>query len=417
VVDVVVHATALPLLILLINLTLFCCVTGSSLPALTDLSSFPSSAGVVFLGGTSSQTGFTVGPGGDFNGDGLQDFIISSRASSPNNRATAGEVFVVFGSASLPSSVNLTAFSASQGVRIIGANASDALAGIRVNSAGDFNKDGFGDIILGFPNGTPYGRKYEGYAVIIFGGKTVSGTIDLLTLTPSQGILIAGKSFGAFTGTAVSGVGDVNGDNYPDVVIGARYLDEAYVLFGSASFPPVIDLIYCTTYFAPYCTLIKGPSNTAFGESASAAGDVNGDGISDFMIGAFASYSVVGGPVGQLSEFYGQKPFPAVIDIGITVNFGGVIIQGNTQEELSVGMSPAGDMNKDGFDDILVTLVNVGAPDQWNATAMYLIYGGNNLPQFSNITSYPTAVAFLGATGGFVDRPVSGNYDIDQDGK
>jgi len=398
---------------------LFSCVNASNLPVLTDLSSFPSSsAGVLFLGEEQSLTGLTVGPGGDFNGDGLQDFVITSPDTSPYGRYRAGEVFVIFGSASLPSSINLTEFSASQGVRIVGANASDSEPSLvpQVGSAGDFNKDGFGDIMIGFGYGSPYGRSNAGYSVIIFGGKTVSGTIDLLTLTPSQGILIIGEIDGAGTGT-VSGVGDVNGDGYLDVAIGAQGLGAAYLLFGSASFPPVIDLAFCTTSFTSSCILIMGEPGD-FADSISAAGDINGDGISDFMIGSPGAYSSFGEyGAGLLFVFYGRKTFPQVIDLTTTVNFGGVIIQGTCLDLLSLEMSPAGDMNKDGFDDILVTQLNAGTSSPENATLMYLIYGGKNLPLISNITSHPSSVAFLGPISYMINTPVSGNYDINQDGE
>jgi len=160
------------LLLFLFILTLCCSANASNLPALTDLSSFPSSAGVLFYGEDSSQTGYTAGPAGDFNGDGFEDFVITG-VSNPKGRVKAGEAFVIFGSASLPSSINLTQFSTSQGVRIIGANASDGDPNIFVGYAGDFNKDGFGDVFIGCPYASPLGRTDAGYSAIIFGGKAV----------------------------------------------------------------------------------------------------------------------------------------------------------------------------------------------------------------------------------------------------
>jgi len=405
-------------LFLLLNLSLTFCVNAANLPALTDVTTFPPSAGVVSSDDTAS---FIISSSvGDFNGDGLQDFAIANPFADPQGRAFAGEIYVVFGSASLPSAINLTQFSASQGVRIFGANASDSAFTNCVGPAGDFNKDGISDLLIGFLGGSPFGLTNAGYGVIIFGGKSLPATIDLLTLTPSQGILVVGPVANGKFGCGVNEVGDVDGNGYTDVVMGRPSVTppiagEAYLLLGSATFPSVIDLASCTTTYAAYCVLIKGSSvGGLFGLTASSAGDINGDGISDFMIAAELNPSSLGElNSGQLFIFYGRKTFSSLIDLAVTVNFGGVVIEGSNSDYLGYHISPAGDMNQDGFGDILVGLQSNGSPDLSNGTVLYLVYGSNNLPALSKISGYPTAVTFLGSVQSFV----SGNYDINQDGK
>eukprot|EP01102_Stenamoeba_stenopodia_P020801 TRINITY_DN8240_c0_g1_i1.p1 TRINITY_DN8240_c0_g1~~TRINITY_DN8240_c0_g1_i1.p1 ORF type:complete len:432 (-),score=73.87 TRINITY_DN8240_c0_g1_i1:71-1366(-) len=249
--------------------------------------------------------------------------------------------------------------------------------------------------------------------------------IDLRALTPSQGVLFLGAQNYDTTGARPNGVGDVNGDGFPDIVIGAPALGEydvgsAYLLFGSSAFPSVIELSGCTTTFASHCTLIIGTEYYGeFGLTPSPAGDINGDGFADFMVGAplndnyYYTYRA-----GQMFVLYGRKTFPPVIDLFYTPDFGGFIIQGaDAGDALAVDATLAGDMNRDGFSDILVTLYNAFASPDTNGTALYLIYGGNNLPKLLNVTSYPSLVSFQGEVGSTNTFPtVSGNYDINQDG-
>ncbi len=114
-----------------------------------------------------------------------------------------------------------------------------------VASAGDVNGDGFDDIIVGaqFNNGT------AGAAYVIFGKAAGFGTIDVGALAPTDGFQIVGDVAGDKLGRSVSGAGDVNGDGFDDLIVGAYQGDnggtdagEAYVIFGKASGLGTIDL-------------------------------------------------------------------------------------------------------------------------------------------------------------------------------
>src|SRR5262249_49923597 len=131
--------------------------------------------------------------------------------------------------------------------RIDGAAVGDQ-AGYSVASAGDFNGDGFGDLIIGAPGADPDGNTDAGSAYVIFGKASGFDDIDLSNLSPADGFRIDGPSgcaaklgcdLPAELGTSVAGAGDINGDGYSDIVVGAPGFSlaegVAYVIYGEAS--------------------------------------------------------------------------------------------------------------------------------------------------------------------------------------
>ena len=159
------------------------------------------------------NAGYDVSGGGDINGDGHDDLIISAPF------AGTGSVYVSFGhpggyaaTASLAGAVEFYDSVASQ-------------IGFAVGNAGDVNGDGVSDLIIGRTGG----------AAIVYGNDALSGPFDLATLDGLDGFI---ASNAPFAGSSVSGAGDVNGDGYDDVIIGTNVsgaAGNAYVVFGGAS--------------------------------------------------------------------------------------------------------------------------------------------------------------------------------------
>ena len=127
----------------------------------------------------------------------------------------------------MPTSTSTT-LTAAQGFRIFGADADDS-SGCSVSSAGDVNGDGFDDLIVGAPFGDAAGnaKRYAGEAIVIFGQASGFADIDLATLTAAQGFRIFGADAGDQSGCSVSSAGDVNGDGFDDLIVGARLADAA----------------------------------------------------------------------------------------------------------------------------------------------------------------------------------------------
>ncbi len=338
--------------------------------------------------------GTSVSSAGDVNGDGYADLIVGARFGAAN----VGEAYVVFGKAADPSDpfgspdsdnrqvVDSTNLAAADGFIIQGDADFDG-AGVSVSGAGDVNGDGYTDLIIGAPYGDPDGdRSNAGEAYLVFGKATGFGSdmggrqvIDLGDLAAGDGFIIRGDTAGDRAGNSVSGAGDVNGDGYADLIIGALLGDdggddagEAYVVFGKPDNFGVAEgggrVIDLSSLEAADGFVIQGDTAGDFagGRHISSAGDVNGDGYADVIIGARGgddggtdageAYVVFG----KASDF-GSPPDSTgrrVVDLTNLSAADGFIIQGETAYDgAGQGISGAGDLNGDGFDDLLV-----GAP-------------------------------------------------------
>ena len=307
-------------------------------------------AGKVRFDGESSSDNVgengTLGGAGDINGDGIADFIIGV----PDHSSSTGAAYVVFGSTNFPSTTTLD----SVGFELLGSGTGGFDAGQSVDAGGDVNGDGLADIIVGSPDG--------GYATVVFGATSFAQSTSLTALDDgTSGFRLSGS--GDDAGHSVVIAGDINGDGFDDLIVGARYADvggsntgSSFVVFGQSSFPSSITLTNLdgTTGFR----LDGIAAGEISGDRVAGGGDFNGDGFDDLVIGARGAdingnYSVGSAYVvfGKASGFNSASTLNSSFLDGIngfTVN--GVI----NNEQLGGSISLVGDLNGDGYDDLIV---------------------------------------------------------------
>ncbi|WP_156113896.1 FG-GAP repeat protein [Myxosarcina sp. GI1] len=328
--------------------------------AAVNINNLDESDGFVIQGlNDNDNLGLAVSNTGDINGDGLNDLIIGARASNVANKKR-GVAYVVFGSSNgFDATFDLKSLDGSNGFIVYDSKIISDL-GRAVSSGGDINGDGFDDFIVSAPsvrlNNNSYGN---GAAYVIFGNADFDGTFDIDNLDGSNGFVIRGLNSYDSLGYALSNGGDINGDGFDDLIVGARgvdYTGAAYVIFGNdEGFDANFDLTSLNGSNG-FAIATSGNEFIGLGETVSNGGDINNDGFDDFVIsapnrGVDGSFGFEGA---AYVAFGNSKGFNATVNLDRLDGSNGFIIPGSRDFEGVGAVNDGGDINGDGFDDLVV---------------------------------------------------------------
>jgi hypothetical protein len=291
-----------------------------------------------------ARFGCSVGTAGDVNGDGYDDLLVGADEYN-DGQSKEGRVYLFYGA--FLGVETTPAWTLAGGQK-------DAHLGHAVGPAGDVNGDGFDDLIVGAPQ-YDNGELQEGRAYVFYGSEDGPVTTTPWSAESDQ----ASALFGAAVGTA----GDVDDDGYDDIIVGAPGYSQSQDAEGAVFlYRGTGDGLEAT----PAWMNVGGQAGSDFGGAVGTAGDVNGDGYDDFLVGA-PHYTGERDHEGAAFGFYGADPKP-----GYSANW---MAEGD-QEYAGFGISvaAAGDVNRDGYDDVVVGAYRFTA-DQSEEGAAFVFHG------------------------------------------
>ena len=279
----------------------------------------------------------------------------------------------------------------------------------------DVNGDGFDDLVVGAQFASPGGRHNAGTVSVFYGSATWTPSPPGTPLAPDR--LLEGAAADDLFGNSVAGVGDVNGDGYADIVVGAYHatprglfdMGTASVFLGSATWTPSPP----GTPRAPDCRLEGNARADNFGFDVAGAGDINGDGYADIVVGAPLAGSGGLEHAGTASVFLGSATWSQGDRRMADRVFGGAA----ELDHFGWSVAGVGDVNGDGFDDLVVGAPSADPGGRSEAGNAGVFYGSATwTPSPLGTARAPDRLFEGAAEGDSFGNAVAGARDVNGDG-
>ncbi|MBA57289.1 MAG: hypothetical protein CMK89_22810 [Pseudomonadales bacterium] len=324
--------------------------------------------GVRFLGANAGdQLGTAVASAGDMNGDGIDDLMLAAPGSDLG-ATDAGVVYVVWGSATL-GDLDLGVWDTNTGFRILAREPGQRLGdaslsaldlpgnGQGLSAVGDYNGDGFADLVLGHPQ-SDTGGENSGRAYVILGQAGAARTDVDLSLLGADGLSVSATGQSQWRlGYSVLLAGDLNRDGLDDLVLSAPTADTVFIIYGRpGSNPGNLDVGSLTSSVGVRWQ--SSESGSLLGASLG-AGEFNGDGVVDVFLGQPARDNGAEQNTGSAYVLFGGKAWSAVNEVETLSATQGFTLSGIDADSFTgQAVSGAGDINADGLDDLLLGAYN-----------------------------------------------------------
>jgi hypothetical protein len=295
------------------------------------------------------RAGYYAATAGDVNGDGYDDFLITAVGDEEGGGFRAGQTYLILGRAQADWGIWFYLDQAD--ASFLGEAEGDA-AGRSASGVGDVDRDGYADFMIG----APFNDQVDvdaGKAYLVRGRKVADWGMDY-GLAQADASFV-GEAAGDQMGRRVCGAGDVNGDGYPDFLLGASYNDQvapdagkAYLLLGR----PTVDWGQGHSVAQADASFLGENEGDQAGRRVSSAGDMNHDGVGDFIISA-PHNDRAAAEAGASYLLYGQRSAGWGLDYPLSQ--ADVVFEGEAaNDHAGYDVAPLGDMNGDRVDDLVL---------------------------------------------------------------
>ncbi|EKD42283.1 MAG: Integrins alpha chain [uncultured bacterium] len=347
----------------------------------------PSNAALIKGENTGDQFGNYMVIAPDMTGDGHADLLVGAPYSDVvvggNIKSNAGRIYLYSWDLNQAKFKLITQF--------FGENLNQLLG--KLFTSVDLNHDGLSDLVISSSTAMVGNMVMAGKVSIFYGRQIVQNPFDASIALNEADVVINGEQANAYLGSSIANTGDVNGDGCTDLLIGAKSfsgvgnnkssIGKVYLVYGQGPgcvTPQILDGNLNITDIVD-ASFVGEKQGDALGSAVSDAGDIDNDGLDDIVLAAPGyDRGQVNSNEGRVYVVYGKGNIPVEVNLSLNNQDFFKITGNDAGQQLGKTLSlRAGDLNKDGYSDLVMTGMEDGGNNGAMAGKIYIIYGNENL--------------------------------------